>query len=172
MTNEPISEVVIDEAGRLVIRPATAAFDDLYRAGAFGFRWDDGNASLVSPPPKEWGYTRWFEHMLSVIVGEYGVILTPWSDTQWKNVPNNLRAEMEAFASSNWADELARKGHKESADYGRKVQLEQALSHAGQLWDAACYSEYVEELSPYRYQLSPAQLKRLEIAKKRAAPPQ
>ena len=58
---------------------------------------------------------------------------------------------------------------REREEYWRKFQLEQALSQAARLWDSGCYREYVAELSPYREQLSPAQLKRLTIAEKRAS---
>ena len=57
---------------------------------------------------------------------------------------------------------------RDRAEYWKKFQLEQALSHANRLWDAGCYAEYVSELSPYRGQLSPAQLKRFQIGQKRA----
>ena len=64
-----------------------------------------------------------------------------------------------------WEDGVKR----QREEYWRKSQLEQALSSAARLWDAGRYCDFVRELSPYRDHLSPAQLKRLDLARKRAA---
>ena len=74
-------------------------------------------------------------------------------------------AQLKVPVTREWELEIER----QRAEYWSKFQLEQALSVAGRLWDAGCYSDYVLELSPYRDHLSPAQLKRLDIAETRAA---
>jgi hypothetical protein len=73
-------------------------------------------------------------------------------------------AALDVPVTREWEEGIER----EWADYTRKLYLEEALVHAARLWDAGCYRDYVAELVPFRGQLSPAQLKRLAIAEKRA----
>jgi hypothetical protein len=73
-------------------------------------------------------------------------------------------AELNQPVTREWELQVER----ERAQYWANFQLEQALSSASRLWDAGCYSDYVRELTPFRDQLSPAQLKRLEIAQERS----
>jgi hypothetical protein len=79
--------------------------------------------------------------------------------------PEAALAELNRPVTREW--EL--KVERERAQSWANFQLEQALSTAGRLWDAGCYSDYVRELTPFRDQLSPAQLKRLEIAQDRSS---
>ena len=81
-----------------------------------------------------------------------------------EHTPEAALVQLEMPVTREWEQEIER----QRAEYWREFQFEQALSHADRLWGARCYSEYVRELSPYRERLSPAQLKRLEIAQKRA----
>jgi hypothetical protein len=73
-------------------------------------------------------------------------------------------AQLDVPITREWEEEIER----ERAEYSKKFQLEQAISTAAQLWDDGCFADYVRELSPYRQQLSPAQLKQLDIAHRRA----
>jgi hypothetical protein len=73
-------------------------------------------------------------------------------------------AHLEVPVSREWEQQI----EHERAEYWRRFQLEQAISSADRLWEAGCYADYVRELSPYRDQLSPAQLKRMEIAQRRS----
>ena len=81
-----------------------------------------------------------------------------------EQTPEAALSQLQVPVTREWEEEVER--HR--AEYWRKFQLEEALSSAAQLWDAGCYGEYLSELSPYRDQLSPAQLKRLDLARKRA----
>ncbi|MEA3039084.1 MAG: hypothetical protein QOE79_1597 [Sphingomonadales bacterium] len=74
-------------------------------------------------------------------------------------------AALDVPVTREWEMEIER----ERAEYRRKFQLEQALDEAARLWAAGCYRDYVAELAPFREQLSPAQVKRLAIAEKRAS---
>jgi hypothetical protein len=74
-------------------------------------------------------------------------------------------AALDVPVTREWEEAVER----ERADHTRKLHLEQALFHAARLWDSGCYRDYVAELAPFRAQLSPAQLKRLAIAEKRAS---
>ena len=74
-------------------------------------------------------------------------------------------AALELPVTREWEEAIER----ERAESARRIHLEDALSRAARLWEAGCYRDYVAELSPFRGQLSPARLKRLEIAEKRAS---
>jgi hypothetical protein len=78
--------------------------------------------------------------------------------------PDAALAQLAIPITREWEEKVER----ERAEYWKKFQLEQALSRVQRLWDGGCYSDYVNELSPYQEQLSAAQLKRLDIAKQRA----
>jgi hypothetical protein len=98
MRDELITEVTLDKTGRLLLKPAETLFDDLHMAGAWGFRWDAPTQSLAIPPPREWSYRDWFEHVSKIIGSQYGVQLKLGPQTQWKAVPSSVRDEIEAAA--------------------------------------------------------------------------
>lgn len=98
MRDELISEVTVDDAGRMLLKPASTLFDDLHTAGAWGFRWDEPTQSLAIPRPKEWTYRDWFEHVVKIIASQYGVHLRVGAQTQWTAVPLPVREEIEDVA--------------------------------------------------------------------------
>jgi hypothetical protein len=95
MRDELIAELTLDDAGRLLLKPAESSFDDLHMAGAWGFRWDEPTSSLAIPRPREWSYRDWFEHVVTIIGSEYGVHLKVGPDTQWVAVPSTVRDDIE-----------------------------------------------------------------------------
>lgn len=97
MRDETIAEVTMDEAGRLLLKPAETLFDTLHMAGAWGFRWDEPTGSLAIPLPKEWSYCDWFSHVVTIIGQEYDVHLTVGPQTKWISVPEAVRAELLAL---------------------------------------------------------------------------
>ncbi|HTU10952.1 MAG TPA: hypothetical protein VMG08_08655 [Allosphingosinicella sp.] len=106
--------------------------------------------------------------MLAAAADEYGIALTLDPETVWSSVPAALRHEMERFAGSDWLGDFARlRAERDQGDWDRH-RLEHTLSEAASLWESGQYAGYVEALSPVRHLLSPAQLKRVEIAEKRA----
>jgi hypothetical protein len=89
MTTDSIAEVGIDEQERLYIRPSTATFPFIYRE-AVEVHWDPIERFLFSPPPRDWTYLHWFQH----IIDTAGILfLTPV--TIWTNVPDEMRVAMQ-----------------------------------------------------------------------------
>lgn len=80
-----------------------------------------------------------------------------------EQTPETALTQVEVPVTEEWL----RRAEHERAEGWAKFYLEQALSTATQFWDEGRYAEYVRELSPYQNRLSPAQLKRLSIAKQR-----
>lgn len=95
MTTDEIVEVKIDGDGKLLVRPQTCAFPYIYRA-AMEVGWNPDNRTLFSPKPREWSYLRWFQQIVSAVAGEYDVRLVITPQTAWSDVPDALRAEIEA----------------------------------------------------------------------------
>lgn len=167
MRDEPVTEVGIDARGRLFVRPAETAFEQIYRA-AMGVGWDQEAKALVSPEPREWGHARWFEQTLAAAADEYGVALTVQPTTRWTGISPDVQREMERFAHSDWLQTFAARRAENDAGNWHRHQLEQALSEAAPHWASKRYAEYARILAPIRDLLSPAQRKRLSIAESRA----
>jgi hypothetical protein len=98
MREELIADVALDDAGRLLLKPAETSFDNLHMAGAWGFRWDAPTSSLAIPQPRNWTYRDWFEHVVKIIGSQYGVHLKVGPDTRWTDVPSSVRDEIETAA--------------------------------------------------------------------------
>jgi hypothetical protein len=94
MAIDEIVEVQIDESGKLLVRPQNA-YPYIYRA-AMEVGWDPDNCSLFSPKPREWSYLRWFQQIIAAVLDEHRVRLLVTPQTTWTNVPDGLRAEIEA----------------------------------------------------------------------------
>jgi hypothetical protein len=112
MTIDEIVEVRIDEGGRLLVRPQVGTFPHIYRA-AMEVRWDSDNRALFSPKPREWSYLRWFQQIVAAAADEYGVRLIITPRTTWSDVPDALRAEIEAERAIS----LSRRTSKNAIDY-------------------------------------------------------
>jgi hypothetical protein len=91
MNEEAISEVGIDAQGSLYLRPSSTSFEHIYRAGK-EVHWDPERKVLLSPKPRDWSYTRWFERIVAAAAEEYGVRLSVTPSTLWLNVPSDLKA--------------------------------------------------------------------------------
>lgn len=167
VTEEFVTEIEIDSEGRLLIKPAHSAFSDLYRAGAWGFRWEESTKRLVGPKPEEWLYTDWFRHIVTVIASQYGLALRLAPTATWISVSPELRQGIEDFDRSGWPAKLERQRHRDSTAYWARLELEQALSEAGRHWDRGDFEGFSHVLTPFEQRLSPAQSKRLKIARSR-----
>jgi hypothetical protein len=95
MVIDEILEVRIDADGKLLVRPQVHTFPHIYRA-AMQVGWDPDNRTLFSPKPREWSYLQWFRQIVAAASDEYGVRLVIAPQTAWFNVPDTLRAEIEA----------------------------------------------------------------------------
>lgn len=82
-----------------------------------------------------------------------------------EQTPEAALCQLQVPVTHEWEREVERQREED----WRRFKLEQALTCAARLWEDGCYREYVRELSPYRERLSRAQLKRMDIARKRAA---
>ena len=100
MSTISIEEISIDDAGRLLVRPTIQTGSDfafIYRA-AVGVNWDADSRSLVAPKPTEWSYLDWFQNIVAAVRSEYGDQLALSSRTHWRNVPGDLRDQIEQAA--------------------------------------------------------------------------
>ena len=177
MTEEPIAQIGVDAAGSLFVRPQHRTFPQIYRA-AMEVAWDEARGYLVAPSPRSWTPLRWFQQILAAVEDEYGTRLQTSAATDWTSCPPALRAQIELFEvrlaaearGSVSSEEAQRRQDEEEARFAR-FMLDQKLEDAAALWSQARYGDYVRLLAPCLEQLSPAQRKRIDIAKRRAGGP-
>ena len=93
MTEDRIVKVEIDDDGKLCVYPETQDFAFIYRAGT-EVGWDPQRRCLLSPKPREWSHARWFTKIVATSADEYGVELQLTLQTDWINVPNDVRLEI------------------------------------------------------------------------------
>jgi len=96
MTTDNISEIGIDELGRLYIVPKVRTFPYIYRE-AMGVHWDDEKKFLYSPAPKEWTYLDWFKQIISAVEAQ-SCELKVVEETAWVNIDSILREEIEDWS--------------------------------------------------------------------------
>jgi hypothetical protein len=93
MTTEKIIEIGIDDKGRLFVKPQTKQFEFIYR-DASGINWDNKGMVLYSPKPTEWTYFDWFRQIILATKGEYGCELKVSNETNWTNIPDELKNQI------------------------------------------------------------------------------
>lgn len=93
MTSDNIIEIGIDDKERLFVKPQTEEFEFIYR-DASGVNWDTKGGFLFSPKPTEMNYFDWFRQIILATKGEYGCELKVTSDTNWTNIPDELRNQI------------------------------------------------------------------------------
>jgi hypothetical protein len=98
MLEDWITCVEIDPDGRLRVRPQTVDFSQIYRA-AMEVNWEPASRTLYSPKPREWTYPMWFTQIVAAALDEYGVRLSLSVETNWVNVPGDVRTEIEGASS-------------------------------------------------------------------------
>jgi len=87
----PIADVFVDEQQKLCVRPELPHnFAHIFRS-AMEVHWCDATRCLYSPVPREWSYLRWYEQIVSAVLGEYGVRLSTTDKTTFHNVPDEVR---------------------------------------------------------------------------------
>ena len=105
MIQVPVSNVSIVDDGRLLIRPELPGDEDfrfIYRAG-MEVGWEDESHSLYCPKPREWSYVRWFKQAVDAVAGKYHRCLALTASTEWRDVPAEIRAEIEALMADSAA---------------------------------------------------------------------
>ena len=93
MTTDKILEIGIDDKERLFVKPKTENFEFIYR-DASGVNWDINGQFLYSPKPTEMTYFDWFRQIILATKGEYGCELKITSETNWTNIPNELKNQI------------------------------------------------------------------------------
>jgi hypothetical protein len=93
MKTDSITEIGIDDIGRLYIKPENQKFTMIWRS-ATEVHWDEKNNFLYSPKPREWTYLMWYKHIISVVDSEClcKLLITP--DTKWLLIPEDLKQEI------------------------------------------------------------------------------
>jgi hypothetical protein len=99
MQEDEIAEIGIDD-GQLWVRPSKVSFEYIYRAG-MEVHWDSERERLFSPKPRKWTYLQWFDQIVAAAAAEYGVHLKLTSSTLWRNVSDELKAEVQGSSTSN-----------------------------------------------------------------------
>jgi hypothetical protein len=102
MREIPIKEIQIDAAGYLRVYPDLPPAEDfgfIWRT-ATGIRWNGSGRFLTSVDQDRSGHLPWFRRVLDAVRSEYGCELTTSSQTQWTNVPDDVRSAMEVGAGA------------------------------------------------------------------------
>ena len=85
--------VKIDELGKLHIKPEVEIFSMIQRT-ATEVHWNIDKLTLYSPKPRDWNYLDWYLHIINVVKKECFVNLNLTSDTEWINIPNELKIDI------------------------------------------------------------------------------
>ncbi len=97
---EVIEAIGIDSGERLWVKPETATFPAIFRAG-MEVHWDHERRCVYSPKPRNWSYVDWFRQIRTAVLAEYGVELTLKPTTSWWNVDADLQRAIRE-AATNW----------------------------------------------------------------------
>jgi len=93
METDDVVEIKIDKSGKLFIKPLSKKFPYIYRE-AMEINWDDKELALHSPINlKDWGYVEWARQIFKA-AREQNCNLRINSETQWVNVPDDLKKEI------------------------------------------------------------------------------
>jgi hypothetical protein len=93
MKSDTIAEIGIDSQERLYIVPLKEQFPLIWRS-ATEVHWEPNSYYLYSPMPREWNYIDWYLHILRVIKDECACQLLLAADTNWVNIPDELKHEI------------------------------------------------------------------------------
>jgi hypothetical protein len=77
----------------VIVKPQTQEFEFIYR-DASGVNWDTKGRFLFSPKPTKMNYFDWFRQIILATKGEYGCELKVTSDTNWTNIPDELKNQI------------------------------------------------------------------------------
>ncbi len=91
-----ITEIGIDDSGRLYVKPEKEKITMIYRA-AMEVHWDTKYEFLYSPKPREWTYLMWYKQIISAALDEYGCKLITTPNTKWISIPDELSQEISSL---------------------------------------------------------------------------
>jgi hypothetical protein len=98
MRQIPIAQVEVAASGLLHVKPSvpdSEDFEHIYRT-ATGVRWLRDLRVLAPAKVVELSLAQWFAEIVTAVASEYGVRLTLTPETEWENIPERLRSEIEA----------------------------------------------------------------------------
>lgn len=101
MDRDLISEIGIDDLGRLYVAPKTKKFPYIYRE-SMEIHWDDNNHFLFAPPPPRAQLAApvwWFQRILAA-AKEQDCELRFTEETRWHNMPSETQKEILSFLES------------------------------------------------------------------------
>ena len=95
MEKDSITEVGIDEKGRLYIMPLKLKFPFIYRE-AMEIHWDDSANYLYAPPPlrSQLATPSWWFFQIISAAKEQSCELQLEPNTKWNNVPPDIKKEI------------------------------------------------------------------------------
>ena len=100
MEIDEISEIGIDDKGRLYVAPQTKTFPYINREG-MEVHWDENARFLFAPPPPrvQRGPVWWFQRILAA-AREQACELRFTERTKWHNMPSETKKEILSFLES------------------------------------------------------------------------
>lgn len=93
MKKDEIISIEIDKLFRLNTKPKSVSFNMIYRT-ATEIHWNTQSKTLYSPKPIDQTYLEWFKHILKVTKDECYCELSITEQTEWINIPNELKKEI------------------------------------------------------------------------------
>ena len=100
MPQDKISIIGIDKDNHLYVIPSKLKFRYIYRE-AMDVHWHEEGSFLYSPAPSEWSYFDCYKQIVSAVRKQSTLLLLD-DETEWKNIPNSLRAEISNFMGENF----------------------------------------------------------------------
>ncbi len=91
LDRDRIVRVEVDKLGSLHLYPERKKFTLIYRT-ATEVHWNSEKQTLYSPKPSDWTYLDWYNHILKVVKEEGGCKLYLTRETEWFNVPENVKS--------------------------------------------------------------------------------
>jgi len=99
VNNVEIEEIQINEEGNLLVKPVenpSKMFRFIYRA-EMEVDWNEDLERFTCPEPREWSYFDWYKQVIYAVVSEMGIILKTSNETNWRNISNELKSQIENY---------------------------------------------------------------------------
>lgn len=94
-----VTEIAVLDSGEIRVTPIinwNDFFQFIYRT-ATGVVWNETSQSFISPVPKDWSLFDWYTNIVGSVISEMGVFLKVTPNTQWHNIPMELRQQIESY---------------------------------------------------------------------------
>jgi hypothetical protein len=164
-----VSEVWIDDEGRLCVRVADQSLDltNIYRASASGVWWDAQLRAFRSPVPRDWSHADWFVQIVKDARSEYGMDFVLTGSTVWRGLPAASQVAIQVARANMPPYEPTVVDDRTMAGYVGDDRLRQ---EARDLFIAKQWAAVVEKLDAMQYPrfMDRADTRRLEVARKRS----